>query len=461
MLHVVGPSPVSPRRALAILLLAGIALRVGLWLAYEPVAYPDTPSYMRLAAEIRSGDFSNYDGRRPPGYAAVLALAGDSSHAAWALQMVAGLVISILMFVIGVSLTGRPAWGLAFGMAYNLNLAQLFFEATLLAETIGTLFITAVVAGLLRARHGMHEGRGVSWLLVGVGVLAGAAIMTKPQFIFLPALGGVLVAIAGRWHWRRAVRHAALIAVPGVVMVLAWSSFNYARVGYFALSTQAGIGLMNQSLAFVELAPDRYRTVRDIYVKYRDAKVARSGLHTANWDAVPELLATTGLSLPELSRELTSLSVHLFVNHPIRYGIGVTRAWIDFWMVPNYWRPERLSPPWLAAPLALVWRVEHVVLRALNAAFLVLCGLALVSGRVRGRANFDWRLASIAAVVLATSVVQALAEYGENARYAVSVQPLVVVAVAVAVRAWVERSASPVAPRRPMIGRHSHMEVPR
>src|SRR5204863_1592970 len=174
-------------------------------------------------------------------------------------------------------------------------------------------------------------------------------------------------------------------------------------------------------------APDRYATVRDIYVKHRDAKMALTGRYNANWDAIPELLATTRLSLPALNQQLIGLSVHLFLHHPVRYAVGVTRAWIDFWMVPHYWTPEHLSPRWLASVVTGVWRVEHPLIRLMNVAFIMLTAAAVVSSRFRARVRYDFTLAAISTVVLSSSLVQALGEYGENARYAVPVQSLVIV----------------------------------
>jgi hypothetical protein len=441
VLRLVGPSAVSTmgvRTKLGVLLFVGVLLRAGLCLTYAPVPYPDTPSYFRLAVAVWTGDFSTYDGRRPPGYPVVIALANGSPHGVWALQLLAGLGISVLLFAITLAITGRPWVATAVGLSYDVNLAQLFFEATLLAETIGTLLVVGAVATLLLSRHALREPGPVIWRVAGTGVLAGAAVLTKPQFVFLPLLIGALVAAAPtqRVRWRTRLGRAALATLPGVLLILVWCTVNHAKTGSFTLSTQLGIGLMNQSLAFVELAPDRYRTIRDVYVRYRDAKLARTGLHTANWDAVPELLTITGLSLPALSKELTALSLNLFVHQPLRYAKGVALAWVDFWMVPNYWQPARLAPSWLVRPLALLWRLEHLVLRAVNVTFLVVCALAVISRRFRARVGFEWSLASISAVVIATSIVQALGEYGENARYAVSVQALVVLVVALAASRW-------------------------
>lgn len=444
----------TPRHWLLVLLVTGTALRLGLWLTYEPMLAPDTPSYMRTATNILNGDFSTHDGRRPPGYPLVLALGGASSSAVSVLQMLAGLVISLLLFSIAFTLTGRPAFAAAMGLTYHLNLAQLFFEPIIISETVSTLLVVSVVAALVHAHQASERSSPKRSLLLSAGVLAGAAVLTRPQFIALPVVAAVVVgafSVTDKPLLRPALRRAALVALPGLLMIVAWCGFNYSRVGHFTVSTQTGIGLMNHSLAVIERAPDRYGTVRDIYVKHRDAKRARTGRHNANWDAIPELQAATGLSLPALSQELTSLSLYLFLHHPVDYAVGVVRAWIGFWLVPNYWDLERLSPSWLAYPLQLVWRIEQPALRFLNAIFLVGAVLLVASRRVRGRIGLDIALVSIGTIVFATSVVQAVAEYGENARYGVPLQALIVLSVGLGIRRWFERE--PVASRVTVRGR--------
>ena len=173
---------------LLFLLLAGSVLRLGLWLVYGPVSYPDTGTYMRLAQNILTGDFSTYDGRRPPGYPLVLAIAGLSPEVTWALQMLMGLAISVLLFYIAFTLTRRPGLAALAGMTYNLNLSQLFFEANLVSETTTTLAVTGVAALFLVSYQRIRDNRRVwPWLLL-LGLFAAFATLARPQFIFLPLL---------------------------------------------------------------------------------------------------------------------------------------------------------------------------------------------------------------------------------------------------------------------------------
>ena len=423
----------TARRWLLGLLLLNVAVRVGLGIAYEPVSHPDTGTYFTVARSLVSGDFSEYEGRRTPGYPALIAAAGLSPRGVFLLQMLGGVAVSCLLFDIGLQLTGRPAFAALLGATYTLNLAQLFFEANLLSESLSTLSVVATSALLVRACGRLRDSRAPAALLLGLGAVAGAAVLVRPQFVFLPLLAGaaigyVSVAVS-RSSLGVALWRAVLTTGPGVLMILGWCWFNYLHLGFFTLSSQTGITMMNQSLPFVKRAPDRWATIRDIYVRYRDEKVAATGRHNANWDAIPELQAKTGLAFPALSKELERMSIALFVRNPVQYTVGVARSAIDFWLAPNYWRLDRLHPNWLAGPMRGLWRLEHPLVRATNAVFLVTVAGAVVSGTWRARLGWGPELAALAAVALGACTVAALIEWGENARYGIPVQALVIAIV--------------------------------
>jgi hypothetical protein len=424
-------------RWLVLLLLAGSLLRLGFWAVYEPVAYPDTGTYMRPAQNILARDFSTYDGRRPPGYPLVLAIAGLSPNRAWAVQSLMGLATSIFLFYVAFTTTRRPGFAALVGMTYNLNLSQLFFEANLISESTATFAVTGVAAlALLSYQRLSDKGRVWPWLLL-LGLFAAFATLARPQFIFLPLLIAALIGYAsytraGARGWRSAGR-VGLVFLTSIVPILGWCWFNYAKVGFFTISTQTGLSLADHTLAFVELAPDRYATIRDIYLPHRDEKLARTGRHNAVWEGLPEAMAATGLSLPALSNELMRMSIVMFVRHPLRYARGVGQAWVDFWPAPMYWQPENLRLPSVGRFVQLGWRLEQPMVRLANLIFLGLVVAVTLAPVLRRRLQWDLGLTTLAAIVLLTSMVQALAIGVENARYAIPVQPLVIMIVLCAV----------------------------
>jgi hypothetical protein len=261
--------------------------------------------------------------------------------------------------------------------------------------------------------------------------------MLRPQFVFLPILLALISFFKNIFSEqstrKRSLVQACLVAGPGVAVILLWSCFNYFQLGRFTLTTQTGIGLTEHTIAFAELAPDQFGTMRDILIESRDIHIAQTGRHTATWDAIPELRRVTGWSLPKIDGELGKMAVRLIVAHPMKYLALVGDAWISFWLVAN---PQELEKPKLPATAELihrVWVIEHLWLRILNGLFLVLTCLVLVSNRWRQRIGWNAGGATLALIVLTSSVVQALLVGVDNTRYSVTVQPLIILVATTAI----------------------------
>ena len=408
------------------LILLGIIIRLGLWACYEPTIYPDTGTYSDAAKDLVTGTTERDEGRRTPGYPVIFLVGGFDPNNIWLIQSALGLGTSALLFYLAFALTGRAAFAFAAGMAYNLNLSQIFFEAALLSESTTTFIAVAVAALTVNILHRLRSGGTALALLPLLGLLGGYLILLRPQFVFLILLLPVLVTYGRfRLQLKAAFQDIGLVALPTLAMVISWCLWVYVNLGFFTLSTQTGFALANHSTGFVELAADRYATIRDIMLRYRAARL-EAGLHYSNtvFDALPELRQVTGLSRPGLAREVQAMSLDLFAKHPVKYALSVSYAWTGFWAVDNYWQLDKVSPGWLVSPLVATWWLEHKLLRMVNAAFIVLLASVLVSRAARRRISWDVECTTIGAMILLSSMVQALAEYGGNPRYGVTVQPL-------------------------------------
>jgi hypothetical protein len=198
------------------------------------------------------------------------------------------------------------------------------------------------------------------------------------------------------------------------------------------MTTQTGFGLANHSVGFVEYAPPRYEPIREILLRDRALVFAEKG-HFGNtsWFALPEMIGATGKNIPQLSRELQDMSVYLFREHPARYALSVAKSWVDFWTVPIIWIHSNVKSETLASVLDAVWWIEHKMLRVSNVLFVALVGLIVPFAGVRRRIGWNLALTIVSTIILASSLVQALADYGASSRYAVTVQPLVLLVLAI------------------------------
>ncbi len=433
----------SEHRLLVTLLLVAILLRLGLFFVYQPVPYGDTPSYRRLAEAVLRG-FERYDGTRTPGYPIFLALAGPDERV-WLIQMALGILITLLLYYTGWKLTGKGWFGFVVALAHTLNLGQLFFEANLLTETLTTFWVMLTLAGYL---YGLQNPKGPSvWLAAGLGLTSSLALITRPLFLYLPIWILLFVVFARKQspsgenehvqppasarpfvkihiHWPQAVA----FILPVILIAGGWVAFIHTHYGDWGLTTMTGYHLVQHTGSFFEYVPDRYAALRDTYLVYRDAQIAQHGTQTnAIWEAIPEMQAASGLNFYDLSRTLARISIRLIIAHPDKYLRNVLEGWWLFWRAPVYWSADALRHQGLAPVLSSLIQAERLVLAGVNVIFILssLVGVFIsrrwpVSGERRA---FLWCLLG---TIWIASILQTLLDHGDNPRFLVPLQSLVV-----------------------------------
>jgi len=409
------------RDAFVALIVISVAIRILIALNYSFVTYNDTAGYLYCAKCITHLDLRHYGGMRAPGYPALLALGGLNFDAAETVQLALGVAIGAMLFAIGMLQTGSPWFSFAVGVSHTVFFNGLFFEFDILSETAATFWL--ILSVFLFARmYFLDCYEPLS--CVAFGVASAMAGLTRPMFYFLPVLYVIFLPGSLKdWAWYRSPR--LFFSAPAFGMLLLWVLFNKVSVDYFGPTTLTGYHLMNHSGAFIELAPDRWALIRDIYLKYRAQQIAETGDQLMTiWAANSELLTRTGLRPPHLTKELTAVSIYLFTHHPVLYLHSVAAAWTEFWSVALYWKWS-LMPVSLASSLASVWSPERTLLRSINVAFIATVAYGALSSVIR-KMHFPRFDVFVAALVIATSVLQAVMERGENARYAISTQPLVI-----------------------------------
>jgi hypothetical protein len=229
------------RIALALILAAGLALRLG-WGLSRPTdakaveALPDQVGYVRLAERLLSdGELSFVDERfgqrvyaiRTPGYPLFIAGLGANVRAVRAAQAVVDASTALAVFVLARRLipSRRRALPLVAATVVAFNPFLVYFSALLLTETL----FTAMLAWAMVLMTWLHRP---PWGLFGGMVVLALSIHIRPSGVGLPAvLGAAAVAWAGRtqpvrrWVWR-----SCLTAFGGVLLaflvLLPWAWRN-------------------------------------------------------------------------------------------------------------------------------------------------------------------------------------------------------------------------------------------
>jgi hypothetical protein len=411
---------------LAIVAAFSVIERVFLYLFYHPILYNDTGGYRRAAAAILR-DWTKLNGTRTPGYPTFLALVGTDEHV-YVAQLTLGLVTTLLFFYLGWRISRKGWFGALAALVHTLNLGQLFFEASLITETLTTFLIVSTLAWI--AWLFFSGTRCSLWQVVAVGFIGGLiasfVTLTRPLFIFLP----FWVALFLLAFWQGAARKmrwgAGLAAgLSGLLIVGAWVNFIHQRFGIWSLSVMNGYNLVQNTGIFFEYVPDEYAAIRDTYLQYRDERIAETGVPgNAIWDAIPALEQASGLGFIPLSNLLVRISIQLILDHPDLYLRNVLQGWLWFWKAPVYWSSASVANPALREVIFALVAIQRGGMVVFNIAF-ILGSLALFWKKLRQPLKMNTLIWFTVSVVWLTSIIQALLDHGDNPRFSVPIQTLI------------------------------------
>jgi hypothetical protein len=225
---------------LALLLAAGLVLRIVAQIAYRPALfYIDSMKYL----------FGAYPGNDPPGYQIlikpVLVIADPSLIAA--LQHVLGLAMAVVLYVVLLR-RGVPRWLAALATApVLLDAYQLQIEQTIMPDV---MFEACIVAGLAAL---LWQPRPRTALVIAGGLFLGASATARQvgEIFILPALAYLLVALP---HWRRRLTQGAILCAAFALPVLAASFRNEVAIHKFALAPYSGGSIYGRMAAAADCA---------------------------------------------------------------------------------------------------------------------------------------------------------------------------------------------------------------
>lgn len=242
----------APRRGTLMMLLVGFLLRLGYaWVSQgvDATPYSDARQIDDVAWNLARGAGFSFQGGGGPYPTAIVPpvvpwlvsllyrAIGHEYFGALVLQCAIGALAGPIAGALGGALFG-PAAGALAGWLTAVHPLLVFLSGYLLTETT---FTTVLLAALLASVAWVKTPRPARAL--GVGLLWGAAILTRPTALLMPALIGL-------WAWvplgltvqpRDRLRQIALVIVGVVVVLAPWSIRNSMLTGRFIpIKTGAG-----------------------------------------------------------------------------------------------------------------------------------------------------------------------------------------------------------------------------
>lgn len=406
-----------------------------MWINYPFLLGNDTPTYIHLANNLRNNlGFAKYNGTRTPGYPFFILLTGSNANL-YLLQLALGLVTSLLIYLLLLKLTKQHTLALLGSAAHSLNLGQLFYEGAMLSEALSAFFLFACVWLFYKLLNESLSNKRTLYALI-IGVLSLIMATIRPLFLIFPFTAALFTL---RWDSKpsffRSLVQAIILGLPTALGLVVWVAFIYTRFNVLGLDAIGGYHVVNLTSSFFELAPEKYAVITEVFLKYREIKVAQTGtpINTI-WDAIPELMTVTKLNYYALGREMGAVSSELIRQNSGLYVNNLVKGWLWFWKVGVLWDPSSISAPIARRALPIIMTIERMVLIALNGVFLI-GSAAHVMPKIRKflqPTNFTYFLI---AFIWFTSILQTFAEHGDNPRFLAPAQSLIVVILLI----WVYR----------------------
>ena len=225
---------------LAVLLAAGLVLRILTQLAYQPaLLFIDSIKYL----------FGAYAGNDPPGYQLALKvfLRVGTLPMVVAVQHLLGLAMAVALYLI-LRRRSVPRWLAALATApILLDAYQLQIEQSIMPDTAFEALIVAGLACLL------WQPRPRLWMVLAAGLALGASATVRQvgEIFILPALVYVLIAVPG---WRARLTKTAALCAAFALPILVISFRNYVEIRHFSLAPYAAGTIYGRAAAAADCA---------------------------------------------------------------------------------------------------------------------------------------------------------------------------------------------------------------
>lgn len=412
------------QRPVLTLVLFCILVRVVIIILYRHVTiFPDSGDYIELGGLLYKLNLNSYWGARTPGYPLLIALSANYLPLTVAFQMLIGMGTNLYNYKTLLLIGFRSNVAVYVAAVLGNLIHVVFYETNILTETLTLFFITLLAYHALKLFKEGYKGFGQLFI---IGLLCGYLTLIKPFYFFLaPLIYGLYT--LNHFSFRKIINPALSLPLLSCVAFFGWSYVNYINTGHFVSTTYFGINVAQNCVQFAENVPAEYKNIGNIYARHRELTIKENkDVAMTIWDAQDDLQKETGLSLVELSSKLNNYGRAAISQNKLAYAKQVLVSWVAFWGSDMYWNYEDFHSPWVRHPLLTVWYVTKYLLIGCKIIFLLFTPVYVMRYFKTKVINTQ---SVLYALIIVTSVLQAVVAYGTNARYCFPFELLIVISV--------------------------------
>ena len=409
------------QKPIALLLIYAIAVRLIFVCFYGAITLtPDSYDYLALADTITNFDWSNYDGKRTPGFPIFISLFGGNLTVLIGFQIILGVLTTVLLFNITRHITKTTNLAFWTAIIYTSFVNVVLFDFAVLTENISAFVLLLTIWHIIKSNLFNHQASIKHYILLSL--LFGWLYMIRPFFIYIP-VGFALFFIVKQFKTDlkySLIKSLITLSVPLLSYVL-WNNYNLKTIGHFTNTQYFGINLAQTATPFFEKAVTNDTLIKTILVKHRDSlkQYNPDRIAMSVWFAHQELLDKTKLTEVELSHRLSLISKDLFKKHPELYLKQVGISWLLFWGNKSsfYWNNTKVKNSYFRLGIIATWLyLQRYLLLIINVFFIIFSFKKIYLFFKNKCTNYDVNL-FIICIVLSASLAQALVAFGNNSRF--------------------------------------------
>lgn len=429
-------------REIRTLVVLGLLFRIILSLLYFNITlYLDSDGYIILSQYLLNFDLNGYDGTRSPGYPLLLALTFGSQQLLVLFQLISGIITSVLWYKILVKQKFSPKLALYITLFIASFLHIYFYETAIMPETSILFFITLIFYQLSNNYLDLNDFKKdvlMSFLLTYL-------VLIKPFFVFLPFLIYGF-SVLKDFEFKRIINQKIIVLLFPLFAYFGWSYVNKINTGYFVPTTFSGLNLSQNCVFFAEKTTPEYQWIGSIYANSRIKNVAKNDtiqkesnkrdLAMTIWDAHQELMTKKNNNLPDLSNDLGKYAIATIKKNPVEYAEQVVfRSWFDFWKTSIHFNYLDFLVPFGNKICIGFWHIQSVLILIFKFSFLIISPVYVIRFFKTRKVSFEF---TTVIIILATSILQAMATYGSNSRYSFPFEFLMIIIVLLFVKEKVQ-----------------------
>jgi 4-amino-4-deoxy-L-arabinose transferase-like glycosyltransferase len=314
----------------AVLIVAGVLLRCGLWLRVSQnprlLIQSDGAGYEQIARNVIEGNGYSMDGAPPytpdmlrtPGYplfiiATYLAV-GYRPEVVVLLQNVLSLITLYVAYRLAVRLFGSKE-GLIAAALMSVDVGTIILANVTMTES---LFMVLLVPATYCLFRGLDSPRGLAWM-AAAGALLGLATLVRPVGVYLVLLLLPFVWWSIRQPWRERLARALILLVTFALPLVPWSYRNLRTFGSPNI-------LLAQSVTL------------QYHAKYLRASLNHTTLAEQESyfdDEVRRDLAGRTVSLLEMDNLVRAKAQAYIAQHPLDYAVLFAKSVALMAVLPN------------------------------------------------------------------------------------------------------------------------------